>query len=278
MGRKMMRMERIAKEKTRVMTYRKRKACLLKKAREFSTLCGVDVCLIIYGPSRTAVKAAAEEEEETVAEPETWPTDGNKVHDIIGKYRDTASSSCRKIFQVHDFLPERGKNNNTDSNKIRPKYRVWDEKLGGCSNEELFGILGRIEDKIRKAQGLVGFLEETKRQKRALAEANQQALCGYSYNHIEQQQFLPWPHLGLPVSYSHDPATMESIKTLMMLSRQESYGLFPGFYGGPPHWTQENIVFNGSDQLPSNWVFDPPPVQSSTQANKWEDDSSKNLV
>ncbi|XP_057969391.1 agamous-like MADS-box protein AGL80 [Malania oleifera] len=48
MGRKKVQLELMADEFARRMTFNKRKANLLKKVSELSTLCGVDACLIIY--------------------------------------------------------------------------------------------------------------------------------------------------------------------------------------------------------------------------------------
>ncbi|XP_010545390.1 PREDICTED: agamous-like MADS-box protein AGL82 [Tarenaya hassleriana] len=247
MGRKMLKMERIANEKKRVTTYKKRKACLLKKADEFSTLCGVETCLLISGPDRTAAEA----------EPETWPADKNSVRAIINKYIDTGPNSCRKSCQIHDVLSERSKNM---EKKTPPKikYCTWDEKLRGCSQEELCRILGNIDENIDKAQRFVSVLE--------------------------QQPVVPWStlgHVGLPFSNPHDQVTVDPVKALMMLRCCNGYNFFPGIcidqevqYGsvpiqGPayfePHWTQENIVFNGTDQFISNRV------------NKWENSGNDQM-
>ncbi|KAJ0551569.1 putative transcription factor MADS-type1 family [Helianthus annuus] len=59
MGRAKLKMELIAKEKTRNTTYHKRKQGIIKKANEFSILCDVDTSIIIFPPNSN--------------EPEIWP-------------------------------------------------------------------------------------------------------------------------------------------------------------------------------------------------------------
>ncbi|XP_031392258.1 agamous-like MADS-box protein AGL90 [Punica granatum] len=49
MGRGTLALELIGKEKSRRVTFEKGKSSLLKKAKEFSILCGVDTCVLIYG-------------------------------------------------------------------------------------------------------------------------------------------------------------------------------------------------------------------------------------
>jgi len=51
MGRGKLNMELICNEKSQMITYHKIKTGLTKKAREFQILCGVDLCVIIFGPN-----------------------------------------------------------------------------------------------------------------------------------------------------------------------------------------------------------------------------------
>ncbi|KAK5843266.1 hypothetical protein PVK06_005718 [Gossypium arboreum] len=69
MGRGKLIIKFIMKDKVRILTYEKRKKGLIKKAQEFSILCGVETCVILYAPKS----------EETPAELEIWPPDHAKV-------------------------------------------------------------------------------------------------------------------------------------------------------------------------------------------------------
>lgn len=56
-------MKLIESEKSRKATFQKRKNGIMKKAHELSTLCGVECCVIVYGPDNNR--------------PEIWPKDHN---------------------------------------------------------------------------------------------------------------------------------------------------------------------------------------------------------
>jgi hypothetical protein len=94
MGQKRIKMELIRKEKSRMLTFRKRKAGLLKKASEFSILCGVDACVIIFGPKQ-------KDDHQPVA-PETWPPNSEEVRCIINRYK--GSDQPRRCYQVSDYF------------------------------------------------------------------------------------------------------------------------------------------------------------------------------
>ncbi|CAA7062672.1 unnamed protein product [Microthlaspi erraticum] len=173
MGRKMVKMTRITNEKTRLTTYKKRKACLLKKANEFSTLCGVDTCLIVYGPSRTG--------NEEVAEPELWPKDESKAREIIKKYIDTKSSSCMKKYNIQDCLE---KNNTKVEEKV--KYCPWDKKLDKCSFNELCEAYVTVGNKIQEAASRNQKLPENNSW-----SSEQLGLCGFNQQCMEQHQLFP---------------------------------------------------------------------------------------
>ncbi|CAH8360528.1 unnamed protein product [Eruca vesicaria subsp. sativa] len=142
-------LQRIANDKTRMTTYKKRRACLYKKAGEFSTLCGVQTCLIVYGPTKAT--------DEVISKPDIWPEDESKARDIIRRYRDTASNSCRKEAHVETFVNDKGKakemesNNNKRGMNNKNKYCCWDEKLEKCSQEQLRGIFDDVGNKLHEA-------------------------------------------------------------------------------------------------------------------------------
>lgn len=173
----MVKMAKITNEKTRITTYRKRKACLYKKANEFSTLCGVDTCLIVYGPSRAG--------DEVVVEPELWPKDERNFREIITKYRDTSSSSCTKTYTVQECLEK----NNTKEEKSKSttkKYLPWDKKLERCSLNELYAVYMVVENKIQEAANRIQTFPDS-----MSWSSDQLGLCGYNPQCLEQHQLFP---------------------------------------------------------------------------------------
>lgn len=162
MAQKKVNLQRIMKDKTRITTYKKRKACLYKKAEELSTLCGVETCLIVYGPTKAT--------DGVISEPEIWPKDETKVRDVIRKYRDTVSNSSRKETHVETFVNDLGKAKEVETNKrvkSNNKYCSWEEKLDKCSREQLREIFCAVDNKL---------LETMTRQDRSMIRVHHQAI------------------------------------------------------------------------------------------------------
>ncbi|KAG7613506.1 Transcription factor MADS-box superfamily [Arabidopsis suecica] len=170
-------LQRIVNDKTRITTYKKRKASLYKKAQEFSTLCGVETCLIVYGPTKAT--------DVVISEPEIWPKDETKVRAIIRKYKDTVSTSCRKETNVETFVNDVGKGNEVVTKKRvkrENKYSSWEEKLDKCSREQLHGIFCAVDSKLNEA---------VTRQERSMFRVNHQAMDTPFPQNLMDQQFMP---------------------------------------------------------------------------------------
>lgn len=73
MGRQMVKHELIPNEAARKVTFKKRKAGLLKKLDELTTLCGVIACAIIFSDYRTS--------------PEVWPSHSQAVS-VLEKFKN----------------------------------------------------------------------------------------------------------------------------------------------------------------------------------------------
>ncbi|GER41481.1 MADS-box transcription factor [Striga asiatica] len=106
MGRAKLKMELIPKEKSRNVTYKKRKEGLIRKMHEFTTLCDVSACMIIYGPN---------------SEPEIWPRDPDEVRRIIDIYRAKSKDSGNKTFGLPDFFHDRKRKIEDELAKLRKK-------------------------------------------------------------------------------------------------------------------------------------------------------------
>ncbi|KAI3989569.1 hypothetical protein MKX01_036178 [Papaver californicum] len=80
MGRAKLKMELIAKDKNRNKIYKMRLNTLKKNIYEFSTLCGVDACMILYGTNQGNTISSIK--------PEIWPQNMDEVHRITKRYLD----------------------------------------------------------------------------------------------------------------------------------------------------------------------------------------------
>ncbi|XP_004516685.1 uncharacterized protein [Cicer arietinum] len=144
MGRGRISMELIQKEKSRKTTFQKRKNGLLKKVNEFSILCDVDVCVILYAPNF---------EGQGYAEPETWPKDKKEVQRILQKYFNTTIDRRPKIYDVQEYFKERMKKVEFEISKVRKEmlkimYPTWDESFNSLSEEQLRLFASILDSKL----------------------------------------------------------------------------------------------------------------------------------
>lgn len=109
MGRAKLKMELISNEKSRNTTLRKRKDGLIRKMHEFTTLCDVNACMIIWQESSAAT------------EPEIWPQNAEQVRKIIDIYKAKNKDSGNKTFGVPDFFHERKRKIEEELAKLRRK-------------------------------------------------------------------------------------------------------------------------------------------------------------
>ncbi|CAN7140253.1 unnamed protein product [Brassica rapa subsp. narinosa] len=225
-------LQRITNDKTRMTTYKKRRACLYKKAGEFSTLCGVQTCLIVYGPTKAT--------DEVISKPEIWPEDETKARDIIRRYRDTASNSCRKEAHVETFVNDKGKaketeNTNTNNNNKRGmnnknKYCCWEERLEKCSQEQLRGIFDDVGNKLHEA-----IMRQNRRaQHQAMEPQTPQNLMDPYYMSqyfagYQQQQCLMFPYhnMSFPLFSPHDDQI--PMEPILVENFADSSGVNQGF-------------------------------------------------
>lgn len=97
------------------MAYKKRKDGLFRKLQEFTTLCDVKACVIIYGPKQ---------ENGPHVEPDIWPKDNpDHVLGMIDTYKAKKRESGNKTFGLNDFFHERKKKIEEEISKLRKKNR-----------------------------------------------------------------------------------------------------------------------------------------------------------
>ncbi|KAK3160805.1 hypothetical protein QOZ80_1BG0064810 [Eleusine coracana subsp. coracana] len=93
MGRKKVSLQWIANNASRRATFNRRRQGLIKKTSELATLCGVKVCLLVYG--------------EKDVQPEVWPS-VQEARDLIASYKATAGlQQWSKKTSHEDFLKKR---------------------------------------------------------------------------------------------------------------------------------------------------------------------------
>ncbi|KAI4387698.1 hypothetical protein MLD38_000110 [Melastoma candidum] len=183
MGRGKLALELIAKEKSRRVTFEKRKKGLMKKAHEFSVLCGVDTCMIIY-PDRTS-------------EPEVWPPEPEKVRRIIDRYRSEGPDRrSKRTTGLPDFFINRKKKLDAELKKVRTanweaKYPVSDEMIVGLSEDQLQSLLVALRGKLDDAKERLAAMKAAKLQQIAESE-----MMFYDFYPKDNDQFYP-DHLAL---------------------------------------------------------------------------------
>ncbi|XP_021910630.1 agamous-like MADS-box protein AGL82 [Carica papaya] len=152
-------MELITKVYSRSQTYQKRKKGLKKKALEFSTLCGVDTCMILYGPNHKGQTRKAE----------VWPDSPSEVFRIIGKYKAKAfDSHAVRSFDLFDFFSRRNKKIQDDILKLRKtnitaKFPTWNNSLNNLSLDQIKALLIKFDAVLEVVKMKVMMIKEDKR-------------------------------------------------------------------------------------------------------------------
>ncbi|CAJ1938611.1 unnamed protein product [Sphenostylis stenocarpa] len=151
MGRGRIPMNLIEKEKTRKTTFQKRKTGLIKKVYEFSTLCSVDVGVIIFASKY-------------LDEPETWPQDPREVNRIIQKYLNTTSDRRPKVYDVEEYFSEKmkrieGEISKVQKEKIQLMYPTWDDSYNVLEEEQLRMFLSILDAKLNACNQRMNMLK-----------------------------------------------------------------------------------------------------------------------
>ncbi|KAI6695842.1 hypothetical protein NL676_023552 [Syzygium grande] len=96
---------------------------MMKTAKEFTTLCGVDTCMIIYGPAGSAA----------ATEPEVWPASPEKVNTELM---------------------------NAQLANWEAKYLISEVLIEGLSKEDLRRLLGSLSHKLEAAKARLAIMKE----------------------------------------------------------------------------------------------------------------------
>ncbi|KAK4803111.1 hypothetical protein SAY86_001314 [Trapa natans] len=147
MGRGKLALEYIVKDRSRRTTFEKRKKGLMKKAEEFSILCGVDTCMIIYN-----------DDEPLTWSPTVWPQDPEKAKKVIDRYLcEGVDRRRRHSMGLPEFFVGRKRKVDGELAKVRAanwaaKYPVSDEMVSGLSQDQLQSMLALLGVKLDSAK------------------------------------------------------------------------------------------------------------------------------
>ncbi|KAL3814529.1 hypothetical protein ACJIZ3_015797 [Penstemon smallii] len=189
MGRAKLNMELITKEKSRNITFKKRKEGLIRKMHEFTTLCDVSACMIIYGPKQDKGSSST-------TEPEIWPPNQDEVRRIIDIYKAKNKESGNKTFGLTDFFHERKRKIEDELAKVRKKnmeskHPTWLQFLNFLTEPQLREFAGVLNNKSEIVKSRIELLKK-----------NREVLDNVSLMDFSQS-ILSHHQMNLPLDHHH---------------------------------------------------------------------------
>ncbi|XP_027087159.1 uncharacterized protein [Coffea arabica] len=157
MGRAKARMEMITNKKARRVAFEKRRKGLEKKARELSTLCGVRICLIVFGPV---------DDDQTI-EPRVWPQNPQEIDSLVDSFKKANLDDCRGRTTDFSFFYQNRKRSAEEElarlrkKNLETKHPTWDEKYDFLSLEELGQFDDLLKEKVDIMKARVDFMKGT---------------------------------------------------------------------------------------------------------------------
>ncbi|XP_022718279.1 agamous-like MADS-box protein AGL80 [Durio zibethinus] len=147
MGRKKIKHELISNESVRKVTLKKRKAGLLKKLNELTTLCGVAACAIIFSSCDT--------------QPDVWPSKIEAFH-VIEKFNNLPAKKrdknmmdrhvflSRSILQLNERLEkQRKKNQELEMELVLAEHMAGENNCDLNNLEQLKELVHLLQDDIK---------------------------------------------------------------------------------------------------------------------------------
>ncbi|XP_073121007.1 agamous-like MADS-box protein AGL5 [Henckelia pumila] len=149
-------MELISKEKSRNLTFKKRKEGLVKKIHQLTVLCDIDACMIIYGSGQ----------EKGFIEPEIWPENTDEIRRMIALYKSKKKDSI-KISGLSDFFQDRAKKIEDELSKLRKKnmeakYPTWIDFLNGFTEVQLREFAANLRVKMEDLRSRINNLKKSR--------------------------------------------------------------------------------------------------------------------
>ncbi|XP_020206215.1 agamous-like MADS-box protein AGL103 [Cajanus cajan] len=141
MGRPKLILKPIPNGRDRDLAFRKRKKVLMKKMSEFSSVCGVNTCLVMYDGNGDD------------APPHTWPQDPNEVHSIIARYESVKNEKLPKNFDLNNFFYDRKNAIEVETCKVKNetlkiKYPTWHPSFDNLGIKELSNFIAMLDHKF----------------------------------------------------------------------------------------------------------------------------------
>ncbi|KAL2231398.1 agamous-like MADS-box protein AGL82 [Sesamum indicum] len=261
MGRAKLKMELISNERSRTLTFKKRKEGLTRKLREFTTLCDVNACMIIYGPKPEIG-------------PEIWPQNNpDEVRRMIQVYSARNRDSGSKSFGLPDFFNDRKRKLEEEFVKLRrknleAKYPTWFEFLNDLSEAQLRDFAVGLKNKAGSVKSRIEFLKCSRNDNPGL-EFDQlmmdAARLNQFYNLNQQQQISSVDH-----HHDHHVQCANQDPLMMMLMMNENNDQLIGaaagsfdhqdnvFYGMEPTGPVGPVICYGP--TPVEQYYTPPPM------------------
>ncbi|KAL0375934.1 UNVERIFIED_CONTAM: Agamous-like MADS-box protein [Sesamum calycinum] len=245
-------MELISNERSRTLTFKKRKEGLIRKLREFTTLCDVNACMIIYGPNPENG-------------PEIWPKNNpDEVRRMIEVYSARNKESGSKSFGLPDFFNDRKRKLEEELVKLRrknleAKYPTWFEFLNDLSEAQLRDFAVGLKNKAESVKSSVEFLKSSRSNNSGLDFDHQLMMDAarlnqfYNLNQQQQQQISSVDHHVHCVN--QDPLRM------MLIMNENDDQLIGAAAGSFDH--QDNVFYGMEPAGPVGPVicYGPTPVE-----------------
>jgi hypothetical protein len=214
MARKKVNLQWISNHATRRATYKRRYQSLVKKASELTTLCGIKMCVVVYGDSK--------------AQQEVWPSDA-EAKKFLKKFKDMPNvGSFKKTQSQEEFLQSRTVRLHEQASKLHHENRERETLvllhdsldgrrpgLGGTTKDELISLREMVEMKMSKAKARIqqfvggqGALPDPLQVMLPVSSSSQTQASSYTYNEMqimapleEHQLQQDWPLASLAPNY-----------------------------------------------------------------------------
>ncbi|CAI9759878.1 unnamed protein product [Fraxinus pennsylvanica] len=243
MGRAKLTLELRNNKKARRVTFEKRRKGLEKKAYELSTLCGVKIGMILYGPS----------EGDEPVEPTIWPENREEIENLISSYKKRSDDDCRqRTYDLSFFFKDQVKKVQEELVKTRKKnnetkYPVWNATYDNLTYDELkyFGSL--LQAKIENVKSRINLLNQNQIDAQSLQE-NIDAYQSKLY-YQQQQSLMP----------TYDPQLIDGSFNmtnpgLMMMPMNDGASNSSSNYMCNAEDTYGNYTYSNGDEIQGNYM------------------------
>ncbi|XP_022859613.1 MADS-box transcription factor 25-like [Olea europaea var. sylvestris] len=186
MGRAKLTLELRNNHKACRVTFEKRRKGLEKKAYELSTLCGVKIGMILYGPA----------EGDEPVEPTIWPENREEIENLISSYKKRSDDDCRqRTYDLSFFFQNKVKKVQEELVKMRNKnievkYPTWDASYDNLTYDELKHFSSLLQAKIENVKSRINLMNQNQMN----AQSIQENIYVYQSKLYYQQQQSLMPH------------------------------------------------------------------------------------